>query len=240
MSFKHGKNALVALNGNNLSAFLSSAGLAVGVDTSETSTFSSSWKSFIAGLNSATLTFAGFYDPVSVILPTVLGSDAQVLTFAPAGGSSIGDLARLASIASTTYGEDASVSNAVAVSWGVIAEGPVTFGQILHPFSVDTGTTTGATRDDSAATSTGWTAHLHVSAVSSGSWVIKLQDASASNFSDVADVTGGAFNAVTTSGGQRLTGATTGDTLRRYTRYVATATGGSSPTITFALAYARA
>jgi hypothetical protein len=70
--------------------------------------------------------------------------------------------------------------------------------------------------------------------------VVKLQDASASNFSDGADVTGGAFTAATTPTSQRLQSATATTALRRYVRYVATRTGGAGGDgITFGLAYSR-
>jgi hypothetical protein len=127
----------------------------------------------------------------------------------------------------------------VAVKASLASTSSVGFGYVLHPLAVDTGTTTGANRDDAGATATGWTAHLHVTAVSSGTWTVKLVDASAANFSDVADVTGGSFTAATGATSQRLTSAAATTALRRYVRYVATVAGGSTPTITFALALAR-
>ena len=70
-----------------------------------------------------------------------------------------------------------------------------------------------------------------------GSWVIQLED-SADNGS-WANVSGGAFTAATGATSQRLTSAA-GATLRRYTRYTATRTGGSVGNgITFGLAIAR-
>jgi hypothetical protein len=121
-----------------------------------------------------------------------------------------------------------------------MASGPIGFGDILHILTEDTNTTTGATKDDTAATATGWIAHLHVTAVDAGSWVVKLEDASASNFSDGAVVTDGTFTAATGATSQRLVSAAETTALRRYVRYVATRTGGAGGDgITFALAYSR-
>ena len=111
-------------------------------------------------------------------------------------------------------------------------------GWALHAMAADAGTTTGATRNDLAASTAGWQAHLHVTAVTGSptSWTVKLQDSV--DGTTWADVAGGAFTATTLPAAQRLASAA-GATLRQYVRYVATVVGGTTPTITFGLAYAR-
>lgn len=240
MSFKHGKNTAVYLDAVDLSPYLNAADFGVDIDTADTTTFQAPWKTAIAGSNTAKADFTGLYDPTSSTLPSTIGVDYSlsggVLTYAPAGATAIGDLVREMSIASTSYAESSPVGGVVAVKWSVQASAPVGFGWVLHPLAEDINTTTGADRDDSAATSTGWTAHLHVTAVDAGSWVVKLQDAATT---DWTDVTGGAFTAKTAAGAQRLIGAA-GATLRRHVRYVATRTGGSAGDgITFFLSYSR-
>jgi len=241
MAFKHGKNTAVYLNGVDLSTYLNATDFSVDVDTADTTTYQSTWKSAISGQSSAKADFNGLYDPTSSTLPSSIGVDfsttAGVLTYAPAGATAIGDLTRMMSIATTQYTESSPVGGVVAIKWGVLTSAPVGFGWALHPLAEDTNTTTGAERDDSAATTTGWIAHLHVTLVDGGSWVIKLQDAAVSN--TYSDVSGGAFASVSSAGGQRLLSAS-GATLRRYVRYVATRTGGSAGDgITFHLSYSR-
>jgi hypothetical protein len=237
MAFKHGKSTTVLVGAVDYSAYLNAAELGIDVDTADTSTFGSSWKTSIVGNYEAKASFGGFYDPTTEQLPGLVAVEfGTVLTYCPAGALAVGDLARLASIASTTYAESSPIGDAVAIKWDAMASGAIGNGKILHVTGVDTGTTVGSSTDDAAATTTGWTAHLHVTAVSSGSWVVKLEDSA--NNSAWADVTGGAFTAATGATSQRLQGAA-GSTLRRYVRYTATVTGGSSPTITFALAYSR-
>jgi hypothetical protein len=240
MAFKHGSDAAVYLGAVDLSSYLNSADLSVDADTAETTAFQATWKSAIAGTFGAKVDCGGMYDPAQVTLQAlILSLVPGVLTYFP-GGIAAGDGARLVSAIETSYAESSPVGGVVAVKASFLADGPVGFGILLNPLS-DLGASpaTTANIDYTASSVTGWQATLHVSAVTAGSWVVKLVDASASNFSDVADVTGGAFTAATIPTSQRLLSAS-GATLRRYVRAVATRTGGAvGDRITFALAVAR-
>lgn len=234
----HGKNTTVFWNEWNMTGYLDNADFSLDAETGESTTFGKGWKEFIAGLNTATLGFTGKYEAnAGTAIESKLAVDSGVLTYSPGGGAAIGDRARLAPVTATSYVETSPVGDVVTFGWDTLAEGAVGLGWMLHPLGEDTNTTTGSSRDDGAATSTGWQAHLHVTVVDAGSWVVKLQDSA--NNSDWSDVSGGAFTAATGATSQRLTSAA-GATLRRYVRYVATRTGGTSGDgITFALAYAR-
>lgn len=238
MAFKHGKNTQVLLNSTDLSPYLNAADLSLDADTAETTTFTSSWKTAIVGTSGMSYELGGLYDPTLTTMAALTTTDfGSVLTVAPAGASAIGDRVRMMSVAETAYGESSAVGDAIAFSATLMGTGALGDGQVLHVLGEDTNTTTGAEKDDAAATTTGWMAHLHVTLVDGGSWVIKLQDAAVSN--TYSDVTGGAFTAATGTTSQRLVGAS-GATLRRYVRYVATRTGGSAGDgITFALSYSR-
>lgn len=237
MPFKHGRNTVVLYNAKALTGLFNSSDFSIDVETSDSTVFGNSATTATVGQYSGTFGFSGFHDPSITTVRDSLGSDSGVLTYAPGGGAAVGDLVRMAPVASSGYGTESAGSQTVAHSWEVTVQGPISFGQVLHALGTDSGTTTGTSKDDAASTSTGWTAHLHVTAVTSGSWVVKLQD-SADN-SAWADVSSATFTAATGATSQRLTGATATATLRRYVRYVATVTGGSSPTITFFLSYAR-
>jgi hypothetical protein len=241
MPFSYGAKAQVWLDALDVSQYFHEMGLDVAVSTGNTTTFQATWETFIEGVAGAKVDLKGFYDAINdAEMMTLLRNGGSVLTVGPAGLLAIGDYARLISMHETGVAESSPVGGVVLMNAGILASGEVGFGWTLHPLSVDTNTTTGATRDDLAASATGWTAHLHVTAVSAGSWVVKLQDASASNFSDGADVTGASFTAATTATSQRLRAATETTALRRYVRYVATRTGGvGGDNITFGLAYSR-
>jgi hypothetical protein len=126
----------------------------------------------------------------------------------------------------------------VAVSLEAICDANVAVGTVLHPYGEDTNTTTGATRDEGAATSGGFMAHLHVFAVDGGTWDIGIQDSA--NGSTWADVNYGTAVSITAPMAVRLHDPSVTATLRRYVRYTASRTGGTAGDgITFALAYAR-
>lgn len=240
MAFVAGRSTQVLCGGYDISAYLSGASLSLTWTLADTTTFGSRGRTRIATTNSASLTSSGVWDPTQdSILNATGGADGSIVTYLPAGGSSVGDRAWMMYGATIEYAPDSGFDDAVRFSWNADSEALVMCGNVLHPLGEDTNTTTGSTRDDGAATSTGWTAQLHVTGADAGSWVIKIQHATASNFSDVADVTGGAFTAATGATSQRLTSAA-GATLNRYIRYVATRTGGTTGDgITFALAISR-
>lgn len=239
MAVKHAKDARVWFNQHDLSAYLHTASLAAAQDTADATTFASGgWKESEPGQVGVSVAMAGYHDPDFTALEDYLGSSGGILTACAGGASAVGDQARLAQVlTSTLTPANTPVGGLIAIAWDVTADAALGIGEVLHPKGEDTNTTTGDSKNDGAATTTGWMSHLHVFAVDGGSWVIKLQD-SADN-SSWSDVTGGAFTAATGATSQRLTSAT-GATLRRYVRYVATRTGGSAGDgITFALAYAR-
>ena len=238
MSFVHGKNARIYVGSVDLSAYFTSADLAVDLDTADSTTFGATWKSAIAGTVGAKVDVGGYYDPTEATLPTmILAAGSGVLTVCPGGAATIGDRARLLSAFDTTYAESTPVGGLVAIKAAFMADGVVGYGDVLHPLAEDTNNTTGAEKDDTASSATGWTAHLHVTAVDGGSWVIKLQDAAVTM--TYTDLSSGAFTAATGPTSQRLVGAA-GATLRQYVRYVATRTGGAGGDgITFVLSYSR-
>ena len=239
MAAVHGRHTGVYFNGVDLTSVLNEAELSVDAETADVTTFATTgWRDHIGGLLGATFSSSGFYDPVVTAPRDSLTVETGVLTYCPGGRSAVGDLARLHIVLGTSYAESSSLEDAVAIAWEALVTGPIAFGYLLHPLAEDTNNTTGSGKDDGAATSTGWSAHLHVTAVDGGSWVVKLEDSA--NGSDWADVTGGAFTAKTAAGGERLLSASATTTLRRHVRYTATRTGGSAGNgITFALAIAR-
>lgn len=234
----HGKNTTVMLGSVNLSPYLDSMDLGVDTDQADSTTFGATWKSELSGVSSAKVDYSGLYDPTQASLPTLfLSLVPGVLTYCPGGGAALGDAARLVSATDTAYAESAPVGGVVAVKGSFDATDKVGFGEVLCPLGVVSGTTNGGDQDDAASTSTGWTAHLHVTAVSSGTWTVKVQDAATTDWADITPAI--TFTATTVATSQRLVSATATATVRRHVRYVATVAGGSSPTITMFVAFAR-
>jgi hypothetical protein len=233
MTAYHGKSAALWLANADISPYFTDIGFSADVEAADTTTFGSTWKSAIAGVGSAKVDAKGLYDPTITSLTSILADAGDVLTVGPVG-LALGASARLLRIITSAYAESSPVGGLVSIAWGAQCDGTVGMGKTLHAMSLDTNTTTGADTDDLTATTAGWVAHLHVNAVSAGSWVVKLQDAATNDWADVASA---AFTAATGPTNQRLTGT---GTLRRHVRYIATRTGGTaSDTILFGLAYAR-
>lgn len=239
MAFKHGSKAGVAWNQYDVSGYLRSAELNVGVEPADTSVFGLGWKTSIVGLAESSFSAEGLYDPATqAYWRDQLAVSSGVLTYAPSGWAAVGDPARLLIGTSTAYGESSPVGDAVAFSWEVMSDDHFAAGQVLHPFSEDTNTTTGSSKNDSSATTTGWTAHLHVSAVDGGSWLIRVQDSADNSAWSV--VVGLQFDNITAATASRLESSTATAEVRQYVRYTATRTGGSAGDgVTFLLAYAR-
>lgn len=239
MPFVYGSKCSVWLDVLDVSQYFNDSSLSIDVDTADTSTFGGSWKTFIEGLPTSKIALKGYYDlNANAEFQGDVMNGGSIVTVGPGGLLAIGDYARLMDAHETSLAESSPVGGVVLTDVAFQGDTALGFGWTLHPMGADSGTTTGADRDDGAATSTGWMAHLHVTAVTGSptSWTVKLQDAATT---DWTDVTGGAFTATNVPAAQRLVSAAATTTLRRHVRYVATVVGGTAPTITFGLAYSR-
>lgn len=144
-------------------------------------------------------------------------------------GTAIGDPG--ASVLAKQINYDGSRANDGALSYGVqdLANGfGLEWGE-LHTAALrtDTAATNGAGVDaipDAAATAFGVQAYLHVAAFTGTSAVVKLQESSDNGAGDAfADVSGGAFVAVTTAPQAQRIGTGT-QAIERYLRVVTTGT----------------
>lgn len=236
MAFKHGSKAAVWYGGINMTPYLSSASLALAVEVADTTTFGNTWRTALPGLLTGSYDFEGKYDPAEVNIQTDFAAQSQtVLTVCP-GGSAVGDLARLVPSITTSYGQSSVIDDAIGISWGVTGAAALAFGTLIHN-GEDTNTTTGAAIDQGAATSLGWTAHLHVTLVDGGAWVVTIDDSSTGSSGWATIATFASKSAV---GAERLTSAAATTTVKRYIRVVATRTGGSvGQGVTYALGFAR-
>lgn len=234
----HGRNTTVLWNSTVMSGYLNQTDFEVSVDTSDVTTYGKGWKEFIPGLLDSTTGFQGFYDAAAgTVVEAALATDAGVLTYCPDGGTAVGGRARLISMTTANYSESSPVGDVVTFAWDVQSESTTGFGQVLHPMGAETNVT-GSSKDDGAATSTGWVLHIHVTAVSAGTWTMTLQD-SADN-SSWSDVTGAVFTGITGATSGRLRSSTSTAQVRRYVRYLPGRSGGAGgDTITFHLSYAR-
>lgn len=137
-----------------------------------------------------------------------------------------------------TRGTDGSLTIAVphpANGFSLEMGGGGEDGLLTAGIRTDTGATNGASLDGGAATTSGWSAYLAVTAFSGTDVTVTLQD-SADN-SSFAGFTSSAFTQVTGVTSARIAGAA-GATVRRYVRAVTSTTGGFS-SVSFVVALCR-
>jgi hypothetical protein len=231
---QHGKNCQILVNGVDLSSYFNTASIEAMVDTADSSTFrNGGWKTFEPGMAKATMAHGGVYDATLVTaVRALIGDTGDVLTVAPEGMDTAGNLAQLAKVLTSKLTNSAPVGGLVAAAWDVASDGEVGFGRVLHPLVAVSADANGTTVDDAAATTTGAIAHLHVTSVSTADTILVTVEDSA-NASTWATI--GTFTLASAVTSQRLVIA---GTVRRYVRAVWDVTG-TGISITFAVALAR-
>lgn len=131
MAFRHGKNAVVTVNAVDLSAFCDNLDLAIDVDTADTTTFGSSWKTALAGVAGATVDLSGDYDPTattgpaSAIFACISGGVPVAVVHKP-GGTLSGQRTNSFNAIVTSYGETSAVGDVVKFKASLLVTGAVT------------------------------------------------------------------------------------------------------------------
>ncbi len=232
MAFVHGKGGAVLWAATDLSAYLNNVDAAATADTAEVTTFGGSAKSYVAGTRDATLSLSGFFDggvgAVDEVLAAALAGTAAV-TIAPAGAGAIGNRAQLASVIETGYTVTAPVADAVSISAEAQVTGGLASGIILADLVARTATGNTTANDNTASSSGGAVAHLHLTAFTGTDITIKVQH-SADNSTWVDLIT---FAQLTATGSERKSATGT------VNRYLRVNIAGTFTTATFAVAIAR-
>lgn len=235
-TFRHGKKTAVFLNSTNMSPYLNDATVTRDIETADTTTFGSTSRSYIVGLDDGGLSLTGMFDGSANASDAVLSGqilqEDNVLTVMPEG-TAVGSRAILAQGDMTAYEISSPVADVVSISSTFQADGGVRQGYVLVATS-GTASGTASSVDFGSALSNGGVFHLHVTANTYGSATsFKVQD-SADNitFVDVATFTNVAGSATTN---ERV--IETGS-VNRYMQAVATITGDTG-SVTYAISAAR-
>lgn len=131
MAFRHGKNAVITVNAVDLSAFCDNLDLNINVDTADTTTFGSTWKSAIAGVAGGKLSITGDYDgtvttgPASAILTCVAGAVPVAVVHKP-GGTLTGQRTNSFNAIVTSYDEASPVGGTITFKCDLLVTGAVT------------------------------------------------------------------------------------------------------------------
>lgn len=235
-TFRHGKGTVVLADEFDVTTYLNSVSTSNSIEVPETTTFGSSDRSFVTGHTDGSISFEGLFDgtanAVDAIFSSALG-DGPIMTVS-GDGSALSRRAVLLDTKSTAYEVSSPLTEVVAVSGEAVANGGLDYGVWLACQSAISTTTTGTANDNSAASSNGGVAHLHVTAnTRNGTTVAKIQ-ASADN-STFADLV--TFSTISTSTVTSQRVEVTGS-VARYLRALITP-AGSTGSLTVSIAFAR-
>ncbi len=224
----------------DVSAYFNEVSASRSVETAETTTFGSSAKTYIVGLQDGTLSLNGLFegsaDATDEELTQTLGSDAgMIVTVAPTGSLAVGSRVMSLKGKLTSYEISSPVGDVVSASSEFQADEGISSGISLHALSAETTTGNGTSHDGTASSSIGGFATLHVSAnTMDNNTVFKVQH-SADN-STWADLATFSTVATTVKTAERVE-VSSSTTVNRYLRATWTASGTGS--ITFHINFAR-
>ncbi len=233
-TFNHGKNAVVLLDNTNLSTTLTDASVSLTADVAETSTFTASSKTYIAGLKDGTVTLSGYFESSSpdadAEFLSQLGGSGSAFSIAPIGYTR-GNPTEFGNVIETSYDRSADIGSVVAVAVAFQFDGDAYNGKSLLAPTAITSTSNQTGVDYAAAGTNGGAGVLHCT-VSSGSPTLDVKiQTSADNvtFSDYIT-----FTQATGTTSELITSATN---PARYARAVLTFGGTGS--ITAAVSFAQ-
>ena len=235
-TFRHGKKTAVFLNNTDMSSFLNEATVTREIEANDTTTFGSTSRSYIVGMDDGGVSLTGLFDGSANASDDVLAGrvlqDNNTLTVLPEG-TAIGSRAILTSADETAYEISMPVADVVALSATFQSDGGVRQGyNLISTSGSASGTATSV--DFGTTMSNGAIFHLHVPANTYGSaTTFKVQDsANNATFADVATFTSVSGSATTS---QRIV---TTSSVNRYLRAVATISG-STGSVSYTIATAR-
>lgn len=240
MSFQHGTNADFYLNGFDATGFLNKVGLDASTDTAEVTTLGKVAKNYIPGLEDATVSFSGFFDGAVGADTTSFSYKVNSLRRVITEATYIPQLDVLGGLCYFTQGEltkhkvETSTDDAGTAELEFQSNTGYERAVTLHILSAETATGNGTSVDNTAGTTNGGSAALHVTTVSgtsSPTITVKVQHSTDNSvWTDLIT-----FSPFTAAGSAR---AEVTGTVNRYVRAQYTITG-TTPSFTFHLAFSR-
>ncbi len=233
-TFNHGKNAVVLLDNTNLSTTLTDASVSLTADVAETSTFTASSKTYVAGLKDGTVTLSGYFETTSpdadAEFLAQLGSSGSAFSIAPIGYTR-GNPTEFGNVIETSYDRSADIGSVVAVAVAFQFDGDAYNGKSLLTPTAITSSSNQTGVDYGAAGTNGGAGVLHCT-VKSGSPTLDVKIQTSADNSSFSD-----YITFTQATGTTSELKTSASNPARYARAVLTF--GGSGSITAAISFAQ-
>ena len=232
MAFVNSQSTRLLYGANAITSTVRSASPKFNASMLEVTTLADSSKAFVPGINEWSLNVDGVFDSATGAgtvfdqMTSPLASSTTVPASVAVAGFAVGNPVWLVPAKTITYEVKAQVEGVVQYSLALGAASAPDIGYSLADLAAVSATANGTTVDTGAATTVGWLAHLHITAVSGTTPSLTAVVQHSTNGS--AWTTLGTFTAATAIGSQVLTG--TGAT-NRYLRIQWTVSG-TTPSFT--------
>ena len=226
MSFIHGKDTSLIVNGTNISGYFKSFSISGSADISDTTAIGNQDRTFIAGLKNGTMSAEGMFDGAASTADAQLAALLAVnpsiwLLGVSAGGYNM-------SAIETEYSVTTPVDDVVSVTVSAQSNTSIERATNLH-VGAETSTGDGTTDDNGASTANGGAAYVHNFFAAGGGTLDLILTHSATGAFAGEETTLATFTQITATGvAERV--AFTG-TVERYVR--AEWTLGGTPDFTF-------
>lgn len=231
MAFKHGKASKVLVGDKDLSADFTQYNWGKARQTVDVTTFGSSGHhDYLAGLGEGTFSCQGVWNPALSDSELVdINGTRTVISASPTTFAAIGDRVHMVNGYIENYQPRSAQNDAVRFSSGFQAAAGAYLGVTLHELDAETGAANFASVDQSAQSTNGARAFLHVTAFTGTDATVTVEDSS----DDAVFASLGAFTQVTgtTSEAIEITG-----TVEQYVRVALT---GTFTSITFTVSFHR-
>jgi len=181
MSFYHGKNTRVYVNGNPVSSYLDSVNANVSADTVETTVFTDTAKQYIMGLKSAQLNAEGLgigsTAEIDQFLQDALSTTENIWTWYPRG-ESVGVGGYGLKGFDTQFDIKASISGAVRIAAACQSNVSKESVICIRPLAVATASSSGAALNNTGKSTNGGAGYLYVSATNTSDAAIVIDHSS--------------------------------------------------------------
>jgi hypothetical protein len=234
----HGKTTRVLIDRYSIAADLRNTVLRRSIDIPAISTFPDGGASFVRrpniGAQDGSLNLSGHFNAAAgktdIVFTALKAQTLPSIVSIAAEGFAPGNLVDMGKFQLTNYGINAGTEAPTEITADLASDDQQDLGVSLNDDLTAitfTGTTNGTTVDESASTSFGWAAHLHVKTYSGfTNLIVKIQDSA--DGAAWADLSGATFATLTGVGEQRLEAATSTAVVRQFVRAVLTTTGAGS------------